>query len=68
VHFRKKLKIPGGIYPILNVSPGVDTDELLDWAVRLPDAGVRIVQVRVKGIPDESLLPVLDDLTGMLRG
>lgn len=65
---RRERKVPGGIYPILNINSEVDVDKLLDWAVRLSGAGVEIVQLRLKGIPGETLLPALDDLTGMLKG
>jgi thiamine-phosphate pyrophosphorylase len=57
-----------GIYPILDVKPDTDIDALLDWAVQLADVGVRIVQVRAKGIDEAALPMLLDDLTNMLRG
>ena len=58
----------GGVYPILNVTPDTDIDSLLDWAIRLPDTGIRIVQIRAKGIDAIALPVLLDDITGMLRG
>ena len=57
-----------GIYPILNVAPDTDLESLLDWALRLPDAGVSLVQVRAKGFADEALPLLLDELIGQLRG
>jgi thiamine-phosphate pyrophosphorylase len=57
-----------GIYPILDVKPGADIEELLNWALQLADVGVRIVQVRAKGIDEAALPMLLDDLTSMLRG
>jgi thiamine-phosphate pyrophosphorylase len=57
-----------GIYPILDVKPGTDIDALLDWALQMADVGVRIVQVRAKGIDEAALPMLLDDLTNLLRG
>jgi thiamine-phosphate pyrophosphorylase len=63
-----RVKLLRGIYPVLNVTPETDADALLDWAVQLPDAGIRLVQVRAKQFPDETLPTVLDNITSMLRG
>ena len=63
-----RVKLLRGIYPVLNFTPETDADALLDWAVQLPDAGIRLVQVRAKQFPDETLPTVLDDITSMLRG
>jgi thiamine-phosphate diphosphorylase len=57
-----------GIYPILNVTPATDVDSLLDWACRLVDVGIHLVQVRAKGIAESALPMLLDDITGFLRG
>lgn len=57
-----------GIYPILKCTPDSDLDSLLDWAIKLPDGGIKLVQVRAKRFADEALPGVLDELIGNLRG
>jgi thiamine-phosphate pyrophosphorylase len=57
-----------GIYPILNVTPRTEIEELLGWALNLPDAGIRMIQIRAKMFPDDVLPGVLDELVGNLRG
>ena len=61
-------EIVRGIYPILNFSPEMDADAVLEWAVKLPDAGIRIVQVRAKRFFDIALPGFLDDIVNHLRG
>jgi len=57
-----------GIYPILNVSPQTEVEDLLEWAVKLPDAGIRMVQIRAKLFAEDTLPGILDELTVNLRG
>jgi len=57
-----------GVYPILNVYPETDVHALLDWATRLPEAGIKMVQLRVKRIDDAAVPEILDDITGNLKG
>ncbi len=57
-----------GIYPILNITLKTDTDALLDWALKLPDAGIRMVQLRAKLVGDNVITGVLDELINSLRG
>jgi thiamine-phosphate pyrophosphorylase len=57
-----------GIYPILNFTPQTDIDSVLDWAVNLPDVGVKVVQVRAKLFEDNALIGVLDEIVNQLKG
>lgn len=57
-----------GIYPILNVTPESDPHAVVDLGMSLVDAGIRLVQVRPKRIPEDTLLTLLDDIVNMLRG
>ena len=57
-----------GIYPILNIAPETDIDALLDWALCLPEVGIKLVQVRAKRFPEEELPALLDDITSHLKG
>ncbi len=61
-------EIMRGVYPVLNVEPKTDINALLDWAVKLPEVGVKIVQVRAKHYKDEAVPGVLDELTSHLKG
>ena len=61
-------KILRGIYPIINIFPETDIDALLDWSVGLPEAGIKLVQVRAKRFDDQVLPGVLDEVVGHLAG
>jgi len=61
-------KVLKGIYPILNIKPETDVQALLDWAVNLPDAGIKIVQVRAKRIEKDALPRLMDELVSHLKG
>ena len=57
-----------GIYPILNIDPKTDIHAMLDWAVNLPDAGIKLVQVRAKMIEKNALPQLLDEVVNHLKG
>lgn len=57
-----------GIYPILNIGHETDIEALLSWAVQLTDSGIKLVQVRVKGISESRLPMLLDEIVSTLRG
>jgi len=61
-------EVLNGIYPILNFDPLVEIPKVLDWALGLSEAGIRIVQVRAKRYQDELLVPVLDEIVPTLKG
>lgn len=55
-----------GIYPIIDISPETDIHSILDWSVGLPDAGIKLVQVRAKRFTDDVLPGILDEVIGNL--
>jgi thiamine-phosphate pyrophosphorylase len=61
-------EIVRGIYPILNFTFKMDVEKVLDWAVRLPDVGIKLVQVRAKLFSDVALPMFLDEIVSQLRG
>lgn len=61
-------KVIRGIYPIINFTPLTDPEKVLDWALKLPEAGIKIVQVRAKRYPSEALMGLLDEIVSNLRG
>jgi len=57
-----------GIYPILNFMPDSDVEGILEWAIGLPDVGIKLVQVRAKLYSDIALPMFLDEIVSQLRG
>ncbi|MFH1677062.1 MAG: thiamine phosphate synthase [bacterium] len=57
-----------GIYPIVNVEPGIDIDDILEKTAKFPEAGIRLVQLRAKRFDEDKLSGILDDLVNDLRG
>ena len=57
-----------GVYPIIDISPETSLEPMLDWALRLHDAGIRLVQVRAKRFSEIALTGILDDVVGTLKG
>jgi thiamine-phosphate diphosphorylase len=62
------IEICRGIYPIINVDPMSNMDEILDWALTLYDQGIRMVQVRAKMFSEEMLPGILDEMVSNLKG
>jgi len=56
-----------GIYPILSIDPETDIESMLDWAMKLPPAGIKLVQVRLKRFAVDSIAGLLDELVNDLR-
>ncbi len=67
-HDPRQQDVLRGIYPIINIDPETDIDHTLDWATRLPDAGIKIVQVRAKRFDETVLGGLLDNVINDLRG
>lgn len=64
----KNREIVRGIYPILNFTPQIDAEKVLEWAIRLPEVGIRLVQVRAKLFSSDALTGFLDEVVNNLRG